>query len=230
MTTADRTSRSRTRSALGVVASFAVLATTAALTPPLMTSANAAAHPSTRTDQTRSEPLPHRVVHRDARRDVFVFDLENDTGKPAPRNRTTDIRSTVVDHRAGQLLVRTRVRNLSRSGYRLMVGEILASGGRRYELLVDYSVRPIGQRISLTRSGSAADVSCPGASWSISWAAERVEATIPTSCLKNPEWVRVGVGLVASPRNLTRSWADDSRTRARIGDDHLVLGPRQPRA
>ena len=230
MTTTDRTIRLRTRSALSIVASCTVLATTAALTPALLTPAHAV--PTTNSPTTalqRSEPLPHRVAHRDARRDVFVFDLPDDSSRPAPRNRTTDVRTTVVDHRADELLIRTRVRQLSRSGYRLMVSEILTSDGRRYELVVDYSLRPIGPRISLTRSGSAADVSCPDASWSFTGSVEQIEATVPTSCLRTPGWVRVGVGVVSSPRDLTRSWADDSRTRGRVGE-HLVLGPRQPRA
>ena len=73
-------------------------------------------------------------------------------------------------------------------------------------------------------------MSCPEATWTVDRSANRVEGTVPTSCLGDPEWVRVGVGVVSAPLSLTTSSADDSRTKGRIGDDHLELGPVQPHA
>ena len=108
-----------------------------------------------------------------------------------------------------------------------MIAEILASGGHRYDLQVDYSTTPIGPRLNLERFTSGKDVKCPGATWSIHRSANRITASIPTPCLGDPRWVRVGVGLVAAPHDLKTSRADDSRTRGRVGDQHLQLGPRQ---
>jgi hypothetical protein len=211
-------SHPRPRLVLGALASSLVLAASAASVT-AATAANAA------------EGDEHRVVHRDARADVLRFpDEGSGTGKPAPGDRATDVVRTVVDHQADQLVVEARVRALSRSGYRLMIAEVLTSEGRRYQLIVDYSTTPISSRVSLTRYGSGAEVGCPGATWSVDRSSNRVEGSVPTSCLGGPDGVRVGVGVVSSPGSLATSSADDSRTTGRVGDDHLELGPVQPHA
>ena len=212
MTTTRSTSRSRARLVIGALASSAVLAASGAL------------------PASGAEADEHRVVHRDARADVLLFAEGAETSAPAPGDRATDVVKTVVDHQADQLVVDARVRQLSRSGFRLMIAEVLTTQGQRYQLIVDYSTTPISSRVSLTRYRSGAEVSCPGATWSVDRSSNRVEGSVPTSCLGAPEWVRVGVGVVSSPRNLTTSSADDSRTTGQVGDDHLELGPVQPHA
>jgi len=218
MTRTPRALPSRARLALSVAASSVLLAAGAAAAPAVMTSANAVADDG------------HRVVHQDARRDVLRYSYETDSSRPAPRDRATDIVRTVVDHRPDRLVVQARVRELSRSGYRLFIAEILTSEGKRFELTVDFSTKPIAARVTLTRFSSSADVECPGATWALTRSVNRVQASVPRSCLGDPGWVRVGLGVVASPRNLKSSWADDSRTKGKIGERHLVLGPRQPHA
>lgn len=173
---------------------------------------------------------PHRVVHHDARGDVIRFDVESETQRPAPRDRTSDVVRTVVDHRADDVVLQSRVRELSRSGYRLMIADLLTPQGRRYELVVDYSTRPIDRRVSLTRSGSGTEIACAGTTWSVDRATGSIEATVPRSCLGDPAWIRAGLAVVAAPRDLESSRADDSRARGRIGDERLRLGPRQPAA
>lgn len=172
----------------------------------------------------------HRLVHHDAQRDVLRFDVRSETSRPAPRDRATDITSTTVDHRSDRLVVQVEARRLIRSEYRLMVAEILTSGGSRFNLVVDYATTPIDARVRLERFASSREVRCPGASWSVRRRTDRVGASIPGSCLGDPSWVRVGLALTAAPRNLRSSWADDSRAPGRIGDRHLRLGPRQHRA
>lgn len=186
--------------------------------------------PSDMSSYQRHARADHRIVHHDARHDVVHFDVASGRSRPAPRNRATDITTTVVDHQVGRLVVVARARHLSRSGYRLMVAEILASDGSRFTLVVDYSTTPTNARVSLERFASSREVRCPGASWSINRPAHRVAASVPTSCLGNPRWVRVGIALIAAPHNLKTTWADDSRARGHIGDRHLRLGPRQHQA
>jgi hypothetical protein len=214
MTTTRSRSHPRTRLVIGALASSAVLAAS---------TAGAAS-------ATSAEGAAHRVVHRDARADVLLFPEGSEAGKPTPGDRATDVIKTVVDHEADELVVESRVRQLSRSGFRLMIAEIVTSEGKRYQLVVDYSTTPISSRVSLTRFASEEEVSCPGATWSVDRSTDRVEGSVPTSCLGGPEWVRVGVGVVSSPGDLATSSADDSRTTGRVGDDHLELGPVQPHA
>jgi len=174
-----------------------------------------------------ASPQNHRIVHHDAPGDVVLFSEESQATTPAPHERTTDIIDTVVDHRTRRVVVSTHVRQLSRSEHRFMVSEILTSEGQRLELTVDYSTTPIGRRVSLQKLASGAEVSCGGASWSITPSSDRISATIPNACLGDPEWVRLGIALVSAPSDLDTSWADDSRSRGHVGDQHLELGPRQ---
>lgn len=228
--TTQRSTQSRARLTFIALASTSLLAASATSATALETSAAPAASPATSSSHQRQVPGNHRVVHRDARRDVVHFDVETEKKRPAPRNRTTDITTTVVDHQADQLTVQAQVRRLSRSGYRFMVSEILASDGKRYSLDVEYSTTLIAERVSLRRFSSGREVRCPDVTWSIDRSADQVAASVPTSCLGDPEWVRVGLALAYAPRDLRTSTADDSRTRGRIGDEHLRLGPRQHQA
>ncbi len=222
-------SRTRTRALIAAMAGATALAATATFTPMPEASATAETPALTTSSAQRHHHESHRIVHRDARRDVVLVDQKTQTPTPAPDDRATDITKTLVDHGASRMVVHTRVRHLSRSGYRFLISEIRTSDGRHYELDLDYSAHPIGARVSLVRS-SGTDVSCPGATWTIKRSADRVDASIPNSCLGDPRWVRVGVALVGAPLDLKTSWADDSRAEGRIGDRHLKLGPRQPRA
>lgn len=230
MTTPYERSQFRTQFVLIAMASASLLAASGTPASAVVMSANTEASPATVSSHQRQEHGDHRIVHHDARRDVLRIDLKSEARTPAPSDGATDITTTVVDHQADQLALRARVRHLSRSGYRLMVSEIVASDGRRYELHVDYSTQPIGSRVSLRRSASGKDVRCPGAAWSIDRSVDRVAASVPNSCLGDPRWIRAGVALIAAPHDLKTSWVDDSRSRGRIGERHPKLGPRQHQA
>lgn len=182
------------------------------------------------TSSSSEVPDDHRVVHLDARADVRRLDLETDKSSPDPGNRASDITKTVVDHQADQVFLQTRVRELKRSGYRLMIATLVVSDGRRFEFDVDYSLDPIGPRISLMKSKTGSEVECPDASWSIDRSRDRVTGTVPTSCLGDPAWIRVGIGIVGGSKDLRAGWADDSRTAGRLPELHPTLGPRQHRA
>ena len=219
---------SSTRFLITALASTSMLVATA-LSPALVSTASATTLSTTPSNHSPAR-ADHRIVHHDARHDVVHYDFESDTSRPAPSYRAD--RHHHDNRRPPDRQTRRTGASVapSRSGYRLMVAEILASDGRRFTLVVDYSTTPIDSRVSIERFASGREVKCSGASWSISGPAHRVGASIPTSCLGNPGWVRVGVALTAAPHNLKTSWADDSRTRGRIGDRHLKLGPRQHEA
>ena len=203
MTTTCESSDSSTRFLITALAGTSLLVATV-LSPALVSPANAATTVSTQSSNQVPARADHRIVHHDARHDVVHVDFKSETHRPAPHDRATDITRTVVDHQAARLVVRARARHLSRSSYRLMVAEILASNRSRFTLVVDYSTTPIDSRVSLERFASGREVNCSGASWSINWPAHRVVASVPTTCLRDPAWVRVGVGLTAAPHNLKR--------------------------
>lgn len=217
-----------TRSATGyLVAAVATSLAAIALVPALGSPTNAPTDLSTTSSTQQHAQGDHRIVHHDSRHDVVEMDYPSETTKPAPHERASDITTTVVDHRHRRLVIHTELAGLRRSGYRMMVAEILTPHGRRFTLIVDYSAVPIDSRLRLERFASGRKVSCAGASWSLDGPAHRVDASLPASCLGDPSWVRVGVAVSAATHDLDTSWADDSRARGRIGDRHLRLGPRQ---
>lgn len=209
------------------------LLTSAAVLPALVSTADSASASAASTGPSshqRQDRSGHRIVHHDARHDVLRLTGASEKKTPAPRDRSTDITTTVVDHRVHRLLLRAHVRHLTRSGYRLMITEVLTSDGKRYDLVLDYSTTPIGPRVTFERFKSGQDVACSGVAWSVKRTSNRVAASVPTSCLGDPGWVRVGVGMIGARHDLKTSWVDDSRTRGHVSDQHLRLGPRQPQA
>lgn len=228
MTTPIDLTQAHTRVVVAALACSAVLAMSAPSASAAPGSAETEASPVRWSSHHRQDLEAHRIVHHDARRDVLNFDAESEARSPAPHNRTSDIVTTVVDHQSNRLVVEARVRHLSRMGYHLMVSQIVTSDGRRYELEVEYSLKPIGSSFSLRRS-SGKDVSCPGGTWSINRSIDRISASVPNSCLGDPAWIRVGVALVEAPLDFKASWVDDSRRQGRIGERHPTLGPRQHR-
>jgi hypothetical protein len=171
----------------------------------------------------------HRVVHRDAQHDVLIWDLEGDSTSPDPTNTTSDIVRTIVNHGARRLSLTAELQHLGRGQYRMLLSEIHASDGVNYLLTVDYARTPIGARLTLERA-SGKPVACPGATWSVDAAADTVATSVPRSCLHDPDWVRVGVGSVSAPSDLSVSRADDSRRNGTLNPDHVRVGPRQPHA
>lgn len=227
------TTRTWTVRSSSATASLLTTALVGPLIGTLLAAPTSAAAPA-RTASTLSPQLiraaPHTVRHLDATRDVALFDPESrsDTPSPLPANRSTDIVSTVVQHRARRLAVRVELRNTARSGYRFVVAGLRTPADEHFDILLDYSRRPASGRVEVTGSRGR-PVSCPGRSWSLDPATAHVRVSVPRSCLGDPRWVRVGVGTTAVSRDFDSIRGDDSR-RDGLARNRLVLGPRQPHA
>lgn len=190
-----------------------------ALTAPALAVAAASAAPADR-------DAAHRVVHRDAVRDVTAFDRGE--GEATSTNQATDIIRTVVDHRAERLTVSARLRAIQRTGYRLLVSEIRTREGGHFWLEVVYTRKTGEPHVSL--DSNRGSVECPGLTWALDRDRSRVLGSVPRSCLDDPGWVRVGVATFSAARNFSGWFIDDSRRDGSSGEDHLALGPRQPHA
>ncbi len=199
---------------------------TAATAAPAAAPHSAAPHSAATTGTpaaTRS--AGHRVVHRDARRDVVR--VAGRKHRRTPYDRTTDIVGTVVDHRAERLVLKVRLRRLVLADYRFVIAGIRTSDSQSYDAMLDLSRTSTGSRVLVV--GDATSSTCRGTSWHLSRATGTVTMTIPRTCLGDPRWVRVGLGMVSTSKDFSTTRADDSRRRGGLDLD-LVRGPRQPHA
>lgn len=143
-------------------------------------------------------PAAHaeRGVVRDASRDAVSFDLEasDATGQevvvPARGDATTDITRVVVDHRADALRVVVHVRSL-RDAHIDRTFVALRSKQRLWGVMVGRSGRETFT--SLTRGHRETPRQCGGLISEVDPAADRLTITVPTVCIEDPRWVRVGV-------------------------------------
>ncbi len=146
---------------------------------------------------------------------------------PAPDNTTADVVRTVVDHAASRLRVRIDLRELGRSRTYFAVLRVRTPTGT-FEVETDH----LGRRpqTDITRRSRA--VECPRLRAANDRAAARATITIPTSCLGDPRWVQVGVGVASVETGTTAEGAEEAVVFAddahRAGEirDRIALGPK----
>ncbi|WP_436699473.1 hypothetical protein [Nocardioides sp. BYT-33-1] len=158
------------------------------------------------------------LVHTDPARDVMSATLPEDKAQPAPRERGLDIRKVRVSHGTEALVLHLRTRGrLPRKSF-VVTGAVRTPGGV-YNL---EHMRFAGATESGLTFGDTA-VPCPG--FVTDRGRRTITFTIPTPCIGDPAWVRVGVGVVRF--GAQRYTADDGFSRT-VGHQ-LRLSPRLPR-
>ncbi|WP_193609037.1 hypothetical protein [Nocardioides lijunqiniae] len=128
--------------------------------------------------------------HRDAVRDVVAL-TEADgevLSEPAPKDRRTDVRRITVAHSAEELAITIKLRDLA-AGNKAASAFVRGPDSRQ---MVASMMRVKGKTAvrvhSLTEDGP---VRCRGAEGAFRPRRDVLTLTIPTSCLDNPDWVRV---------------------------------------
>ncbi|MBS2937183.1 hypothetical protein KDN32_05455 [Nocardioides sp. J2M5] len=135
-----------------------------------------------------------RVVVRDASHDVVTLDLEaseaasHDVVVPASGEATTDITRVVVDHGDDALRVVVHVRSLRDAYYDLTMLQL-----RSQQRLWGVTVQRSGDQTwtALSRGHRESSRTCGGLVTEVGQ--DRLAITVPTTCLEDPRWVRVGV-------------------------------------
>ena len=182
-----------------------------------------------------------RSVTEDAAADVLGITYsaaedgsEAEVTAPAPEETSVDITRTVVQHRTDRLRLTVSHRDLvlrrrtvhftafrvvtPRASYWLHVGDMSYVGAP-------------GDGAGLSRGGRP--IECPGLRWSQDEDADKVMASVPTTCVGSPRWVRVGVGAVEldsramqseSPEMLT--FVDDGHRPGSIAQNSIAKGPK----
>lgn len=145
---------------------------------------------------------------------------------PTPDNLTVDVVRTVVDHGARRLRVRVDLRELGRDRHYFAVLRV-----RTATATFEVETEKLGRRpmADMTRRGSS--VECPRLRTVSDRASSRATVTLPTSCLGDPRWVRVGVGVAVLTTATNAEGAEEVAVLAddahRAGDvrDRIALGP-----
>jgi hypothetical protein len=152
--------------------------------------------------------------HRDAARDIVSGSLYTDAlpKHPEPTRRLGDIVKNTVSYGA-DLVVTTTFRTLPANGHQEFSWFVLPSdGGDDGYWSASYAVGPGKDKGELTFLDPIANQpDCARAA--VDRAARTVTLTIPSSCLGDPEWVRVsnGVRVYVGRYPDTREYADDAR-------------------
>ena len=159
-----------------------------------------------------------RDVHDDRRHDVRRIDTTTDDQTPAPSRTDPDVRRTTVSHRPGRVVVRLEVADLRAGLGHLVAGRIRSAGG---EVEFGWSQGPgeaMHGGVYLPGGGT-----CATPDPVFDTAADTVRVVVPRTCLDDPSWVRVGVGLT-SFAGAAILHVDDARSDG--VHDEAVLGPR----
>ncbi|WP_134766852.1 hypothetical protein [Nocardioides sp. 1609] len=159
----------------------------------------------------------------DAVRDVTRIDLDEEgdvTGTPARGESDTDIRSVRFDLGPRRLVIVAKMRSI---GPRVRVFGVVRTKGTTYELMVT-----AGGRLRID-DRSEGRQTCEGAVARTTPATRAYRVAVPTSCLGDPRWARLGLA-VARFRQTESEFSvvvdDVARTGYPNPDAEFALGPR----
>ena len=167
--------------------------------------------------------------HRDAARDIVSRSLYSDAQPkhPEPDRRLGDIVRNYVSYGA-DLVVTTKYRSLAATGHQEFSWFVLPSDGEDdgywTAILVVGPGKDKGQLTFLDPIANQPD--CARAA--IDRAARTVTLTIPSSCLGDPDWVRVsnGARVYVGEGSATREYSDDARRDGVVRNQGWKYGPK----
>lgn len=156
------------------------------------------------------------LVRSDAAGDVVVTEtsmvsVEPPVFEPAPAQTQADIVATSLTHNANAVRVKIRARELVRQGS--IFASVMIRSDKRNRW-VDLNARPgayFGRTEIYNPRSESDDVRCAGMSHKIDYVANTMLVVIPRSCLGNPNWVRIGVGVVSTKNGGRTIYVDDAR-------------------
>lgn len=171
-----------------------------------------------------------RVVTRDPAGDALVTSEVDgvEQSAVAADHRTVDIVRTVVVHDAEVVRVRTQFRRLA-SDPLVFIGARLKLPKGKVDVLVEHLG---GTPIVSGTAGGGRELDCPGLEARVQRSTRSITLSVPTSCLRDPRWVRVGVVAFGgdldqeNDSNTDGIYSDDAHRDGTFDADKPALGPR----
>lgn len=156
----------------------------------------------------------------DSKKDVVTY---SETGsEPAPSVEKADITRARVAHTRGRIVLTTKVRRLAARDW--VAGWEIETPTRRYSAS---HMRMTGFWMTDLSTRSGNEVACKRMTVDVDRDRDRVRLSIPRTCLKDPRWVRVGIGfLTFDGDDFEQMHVDDARLDGTIRERGLVPGPR----
>ena len=168
--------------------------------------------------------LADTVVRKDQAGDVSKS--VGDTTTPDPSRKNGDITRSVIKHQGSSVRVKIKHRDLVRSGNIITVVSVRSSKGKKAQRTFSIVAVPGGYAGKvLVENAKEKTVSCR-TKHTISYRKNTTELVIPRSCLGNPKWVKVGIGVITATKDLETAYADDARTSGTVSGDDPVLSKR----
>ncbi|MDP3891449.1 hypothetical protein, partial [Nocardioides sp.] len=134
-------------------------------------------------------------MHRDAIRDVMVMTTgeDNEELTAAPDQKRGDITRTVATHRATTVTSKVTMRQLptKRSGHG--VATRIVTNERTY--VVEALRLPGASKSPTLYTARGKVIECDGLDHQRNDKLKTVSFSVPRSCMGNPRWVRIGVGV-----------------------------------
>jgi hypothetical protein len=177
-----------------------------------------------------STAYAERVVSRDPAGDALVTSEVDgvEQSAVAPEQRTLDIVRTVVDHRSDVVLVRVQFRRLATDPL-MFIGTRLRLPRGKVDVLVEHlGGKPI---VSGAAHGSR-EIACPGLEAHVQRSTRSTVLSVPTACLGDARWVRVGVvayGVDLDQEDGARVsgvYSDDAHRDGTFDVDKPAVGPK----
>lgn len=161
--------------------------------------------------------------HSDPQGDVMSQPADSTTTDmtPAPDAKDPDVTRLTIAHRARQVTVRLRLRDLARTGQAEGVMVYLRTN-EHVRREVDVFAGPGAWRGQVDFSSPHRSLSCKGLTHHLDYDQNVVTVTVPRACLSRPRWVQAGVGAVKM--TASTAYADDAQS-ATVGNNP-VWSPR----
>jgi len=160
------------------------------------------------------------VHHADPAKDVQRSSANHVSN--APRNRAADIVHVAITHDADAVTTRITLRHLALKSW-AYVSQIHTPTATY--LVTGHHGGGLTQFLLENGSGTRT-VTCPGLGHTVRAASNRLIVSVPDTCLKDPSWVRVGVGYAVPIGSGTTVYADDALRTAGVHEKHLTLSRR----
>lgn len=158
------------------------------------------------------------VTVRDARGDMIKVEEGGGNPQPAPGAAVGDVVRTTFRHTDRQVVVRTKLAALERSGRRFTVWVDLQNGARRTWTVGVEATRRDRNGHTIFMTGRGVDVRCD-LQHRINYVNDVVRVSVPTRCLATPRVVRFRLLTEHVRRSWSHAWLDNGLA-VRINDRH----------